>query len=112
METINEPTLTKARKQHSCDLCWQPIEVGSTYLNAVYKHDYIYSWKMHKHCNEIAVKLKMYDDYEDGLDSDSFKEQIDNEFYNISTKSEEENEEMTYSQRLNFVLEQHNLKTE
>ncbi len=108
METILYPTKRKARKIHSCDLCWHPIEVGSIYLHSVYKYDEVYTWKMHHHCSDIADKLKMYDEtYGEGLGMDLFKEFIDDEYYNLTKNSDDE---ITFQERLDFVLEHHQIK--
>jgi hypothetical protein len=108
METIVEQTKRKARKRHSCDMCWCPIEAGSIYLYSVYKHDEIYTWKMHQHCQDIAEKLKMYDEtYGEGLDSNMFNEFINDEYYNLTKNSDDE---ITWSEKIDFVLEHYGIK--
>ena len=83
MEMIQAPTDTKAIKEHRCNFCYQKILTGSIYVKSVWKADSIYAWKTHNHCADIATKLKMYEDSDDGVDSDAFSEHIKNEYQNI-----------------------------
>jgi hypothetical protein len=106
METIVYPTKRRARKTHSCDLCWQPIEAGSIYLYSVYKHDEVYTWKMHHHCSDIADKLKMYDECE-GLEMETFREFIIDEYYTLTENSDKE---ITWNEKLDFVIAHHDIK--
>lgn len=76
METLST-VKRKARKQHKCDFCGLPIQIGETYeLQINSSEGTLYSWKSHLSCNEIAVKLDMYDYCDDGLDCEGFKENI------------------------------------
>ena len=76
METLST-VKRKARKQHKCDFCGLPIQIGETYeLQINSSEGTLYSWKSHLSCNEIAVKLDMYDSCDDGLDCEGFKENI------------------------------------
>jgi len=84
METISYPTDVKAIKEHRCDFCGGRIPKGDTYTKSTHKGDGdIYDWKTHKHCADIATRLKMYDDCDEGLTADGFQESIRNEYYEL-----------------------------
>jgi hypothetical protein len=106
MQTIQHPTKTKARKKHICDLCRLEITAGSTYLKSTYKLDDIYTWKMHQHCSDIASKLKMYDDVDEGLNDDIFSEYIHNEYYKLTKNSDRA---ISFCEKLDFVLNHHGI---
>lgn len=77
METLTYPTETKAIKEHSCNFCAEKITKGETYLKSTHKYDgEVYDWKTHKHCAELAERLKMYDDADEGVTDDFFQETI------------------------------------
>jgi len=77
METLKLQKETKAKKVYSCDFCACRIPKGDTYIKSTHKYDgQIYDWKTHKHCAEIASRLKMYDHCEEGLTQDDFMETI------------------------------------
>lgn len=78
MQTQLSYTTHKAKKQHRCDWCCQKIEVGEVYNYSTHVCDgHFFVWKNHERCEQIANKLKMFDeaDYE-GLTSDDFQESI------------------------------------
>lgn len=116
METIIYPTKTKAIKQHQCMFCLQPINKGVAYLKSTHKLDsQIYTWKTHEHCSEIAHKLNMWDDVDEGVDSDTFIEFINSEYNNIMSKTQSEIWESKdfvmpkFNARLSFVMEHHHV---
>jgi hypothetical protein len=77
METLLSPKDTKAIKEHRCDFCSGKILKGDTYIKSTHKYDgMVYDWKNHKHCAEIASRLNMYDDCDEGLTQDDFMENI------------------------------------
>lgn len=77
METLTYPTETKAVKEHSCNFCAEKITKGETYLKSTHKYDgEVYDWKTHKHCAELAERLKMYDNADEGVTGDFFQETI------------------------------------
>lgn len=88
METIKSPTKIKAAKEHRCDFCLGKIEEGSEYIKSVYKYDFIYSWKAHKKCDEIASKLEMYEDCVDGVTAEGFAEKIRQEYSDLMSKTQ------------------------
>lgn len=115
METIQYPTEIKAIKEHTCDFCLGKIEKNSRYIKSVYKHDYIYTWRTHIHCSEIASKLKMYDNCDIGLTTNDFNECINEEYDNIMSNTQNELYEdksfviPKFQERLQFVLSYHRI---
>lgn len=77
METLTYQHEVKAKKEHSCNFCGFKINVGEAYMKSTHKFDGdVYDWKTHKHCAEIAGRLKMYDDADEGVTGDAFCETI------------------------------------
>ena len=112
MEMIQAPTDTKAIKEHRCNFCYQKILTGSIYVKSVWKVDSVYAWKTHKHCADIATKLKMYEDSDEGVDSDAFSEHIKNEYQNIVMKTAPNCKDIIYPkalERLSFVCDHHGI---
>lgn len=115
MKTINYPTLKKSNKEHKCDFCGQVIEKGTKYYSATYSNPDVYSWKTHKYCMDISSELKMYDDCDEGVTSEDFKENITVEYQRIL--SEEFNEVYeskafiypSFDKQLLFVLNHHKI---
>ena len=85
METIKHQTEVKAIKEHKCSFCSYRISKGDTYLSSTYKNDgSIYDWKAHKHCEELALQMEMYDDIDDdGLTQDAFMEIVSEKYISI-----------------------------
>jgi len=82
IETINYPSIVKARKSHICNWCGCEISKGEEYNSAVFKFDgEIYSWKNHLKCGELVNKLNMKGDY--GVTDNDFHEYIEEEFKEI-----------------------------
>jgi len=111
METIQYPTETKAIKNHRCDFCLGVIEKGSKYLKSVHKYDVVYSWKTHKKCSEIASKLNMYDNCDEGVTSEDFIEIIREEYSRIMAETQNEKYESkdfilpNFGGQLQFVVD-------
>jgi hypothetical protein len=103
----------KARKTHICDWCGGEINKGEIYENQFCKYDGVYIWKNHIRCYEIASKLKMFDECDEGLDGEGFQEYIKEEFQNIwiteNNKYRESKEFRTpnFLAQLNFVCDYH-----
>jgi hypothetical protein len=77
METLSYQEEVKANKEHRCDFCFDKIKKGETYCTSTHKQDgEVYTWKTHKYCSEIASRLKMYDDCDEGVTADDFQEII------------------------------------
>jgi len=90
----------KARKEHTCDLCFEKINKGEVYNNSTVVYGDIYEWKTHIRCEQIALKLKMYDD--EGLTGEIFHECIEDEYIAlISFKNTD------FKEQLNFVCKYH-----
>jgi hypothetical protein len=86
METLTQPTETKARKKHYCNFCSGEIMIGQTYLRSTHVYDGdIYNWKSHKYCSQLADRLNMYDEceFDEGLTSDGFMEIVNETYLNI-----------------------------
>ena len=72
-----------ARKEHICELCGCKINKGQKYYRQTNVYDgRIYDWIEHEECREIASELVVYDEcdydeYDEGLSPDYFKEIID-----------------------------------
>lgn len=77
METITYQKDTKAIKEHRCNFCGEKINKGEVYNKSTHVNDgELYDWKTHKRCANIADRLKMYDNADEGLTQDDFMETI------------------------------------
>jgi hypothetical protein len=114
METVSISRV-KARKEHVCDWCCEMIEIGQMYQKQVLKTDFIYDWRNHIFCEEIAQKLKMFDDVDEGLSSDDFLENIKNEYIKIMSNECNNNYELKdyktpkFQEQLDCVLSFHGI---
>ena len=104
--------IVKARKVHGCDFCFGKIQIGEKYRTQFNQYDgYVYSWKNHIRCEEIASELKMYDECYEGLSSDLFQEYIREEFiklqeqYNSEVFNYENYKYPSFDEQLNYVCE-------
>ena len=109
MEQISR-SKPKARKQHKCDWCKLPIEIGTEYDRALIKYDgHIYTWKNHISCSKIANELNMFDCCDEGLTGEGFQECIKEEYSNIMSEQHSDHYESPdfnippFSERLEFV---------
>ena len=104
----------KAKKQHICDWCEQPIAIGELYEREFLKFNgNVYTWKAHIKCREITSTLNMFDGpCDEGLTAESFQEYIRDE-YTILTQEFREDSEFTYpkfSEQLDFVINHYEKK--
>lgn len=84
METLSYQKEVKANKEHRCDFCFDKIKKGETYCTSTHKQDgEVYTWKTHKYCSEIASRLKMYDDCDEGVTADDFQETIHSKYFDL-----------------------------
>lgn len=98
METLKNPTETKAIKEHNCSFCGEIITKGTLYEKSTHKNDgNVYDWKSHKHCSDLASRLKMYDDAEEGVSQDCFMEIVDNHHDDLLLKQLPKNDINNYS---------------
>ena len=76
-QIIEERTINKSRKEHTCDFCGHKIEKGSPYSDFVCNNGNLYHWKSHIECKHLSSELwefinpwdgMTYDDFTDGLD--------------------------------------------
>lgn len=85
-----------ARKVHSCGFCGLPIKKGSEYCNDTLKCDYVYTWKYHEICSDIADVLGMFDTDEDGVTEEYFREYIQEEYASFMSRNYNELWESEY----------------
>lgn len=114
METLSYAKEVKAAKEHRCDFCCEKIRPGEVYTTSTHKQDgQIYDWKSHKHCSEIASRLKMYENcYDEGLTADSFQETIHCQYFDLMLSLFEKEDLKKYSdaiQQFRQVLFRHKL---
>lgn len=84
METLSYSKEVKAKKEHRCNFCREKIREGENYITSTHKqYGIIYDWKTHKHCFEIAIRLKMYEDCDEGVTEDDFQEIIHCQYFNL-----------------------------
>jgi len=84
MTTLQYPTETKARKEHQCNFCYDKIRVKEPYIRSTHVFDgEIYTWKTHTYCAKLADRLNMYDDCEEGLGGEEFKEYVSDKHFKI-----------------------------
>lgn len=92
-----------ARKIHKCNFCCQQIQVGEKYRYAFCKDDYVYTWKNHLYCDELASKLGWFG--EGVLTEDDFWEYVSNEFDKLDIS-----ERKTFTEKLDLVLKHNNIE--
>ena len=102
METIRD-NIQVARRIHRCDWCCQQIQVGEKYRSSFCKDDYVYTWKNHLHCQELASKLGWFD--EGSVTEDDFYEYVINEFNKLHIE-----EKVRFTEKLDLVLKHHNIE--
>ena len=84
MKTLSYQKEVKANKEYRCNFCCEKIRQGETYVTSTHKQSgTVYDWKTHKHCSEIASRLKMYDDCDEGLTEEGFQETIHSEYFDL-----------------------------
>lgn len=65
-----------AKKNHYCDFCGLLILKGLKYDYSVVKGDDFYIWKNHISCQKLASELDMFDDMDEGLTGETFRENV------------------------------------
>ena len=71
-----------ARKEHRCDFCGEGISVGEKYNRQTNVYDgRVYDWVSHSECSKLAYELDMFDDCDEGLDSDGFVDNLNQYVY-------------------------------
>ena len=105
---------TRAKKQHKCDFCGLIIEIGEVYERQKnVSEGTLYTWKSHLSCNKIAAKLEMFDNCDEGVTGEDFKEYIREEYQNIMQSKFNDIYESKefhfpiFADQLNFVKTQH-----
>lgn len=109
--------IVKAKKVHFCQLCGSRIEKDQKYVYQFNKiNDDAYAFKNHIHCGEIANKLKMYDECDEGLNDDAFQEHIKEEYirlmeiHNYDVYNYEHFVSPPFDDRLKYVCEMHKIE--
>ena len=113
METLSYQKEVKANKEYRCNFCGEKIKKDEVYHSSTHKNDgTIYDWRTHIHCSNIASRLKLYDDCEDGLTEDAFQESIHGEHDDLLIALLPKGEHIKYSdiiQQLRHVQFRHKL---
>ena len=106
MDTLMQPTKTKAIKEHRCNFCGEKIYKGDTYIKSTHKNEgEVYDWKTHDRCSELADKMKMYEDADEGVSQEIFMENVSEEHYCLLTDRFAEDEKKKYSDILKQLRE-------
>lgn len=93
-----------AKKEHRCDLCGFSIIAGEKYDWQKNVYDgMLYEFKVHLSCLELASKLNMFDDCDDGITGNDFVEFVEQEYPESVTG-------LKFRDVLAFVKEKHNIK--
>lgn len=106
MEVISNTTHV-ARKEHQCNYCGCKIERGQTYNRQFNKYDDVYVWKSHDYCSQIASELNMFDDCNEGVTEEDFKEHINEAYSELNEAFLPEFKDrlkVVISQRLNIQI--------
>jgi hypothetical protein len=114
---ISSTTTPVARKEHTCDWCLQKIHIGEAYnKQTIFDNGSAYTWKNHRHCAELASRLKMFEafDYGDGLCQSDFHDCITEEYRDIvyekdKTTFNSKNPMPPFAERMKVVREHHDL---
>lgn len=99
--------IQKAKKDHKCNFCGFVIPKGTNYQYQAIKGDYFYTWKSHLRCLDIAGKLKMWNDCDEGVTEEDFYEIIKEEFHKLQTT--EDYIIPDFKGQLDFVCNEHKL---
>lgn len=106
----------KARRDHRCDYCALIITKGTIYDVSTMKYDGdLYRWINHIECHALASKLKWFDNCDEGLTGDDFRESLHEEYRQIMIATDIELYESkdfkypTYKEQLIFVMKHHGL---
>lgn len=78
MPSVLRSRLVRARKQHRCDYCLEPIGKGELYHRDTCAFDgRLYDWRTHVHCDGIANAIWRYAmPDEDGMSTAMFQESV------------------------------------
>lgn len=82
MVTTIDTAHPTARKEHICQHCGCKIQPGQRYYRQTNIYEgRIYDFITHEECSEVASELDMYYYCDDGLDGDTFREEISQYVY-------------------------------
>lgn len=89
MSNVIKSEQRTARKTHRCNYCCLPILPGTTYDVSTISYDGgLYKWKSHLDCIEVADKLDMYSQCDEGVTDEDFHEYVNNEYDRIIAEDE------------------------
>jgi len=116
METLSEKQPI-ARKDHRCDWCGEIIHKGEKYDYAFnIMEGFPFVWENHLSCRQIAIELDMFDNVNDGVTEEDFREFIQDEYRNIMLNHYHETYAFTgfvyppFSEQLELVKKFHQIK--
>lgn len=92
-----------AKKEHRCDLCGFNICAGEKYdWQKNVQDGMLYEFKMHLSCLQLASKLNMFEECDNGLTRDDFVEFVEQEYPSSVTG-------LKFRYVLNFVKSKFNI---
>ncbi|GHV60882.1 hypothetical protein FACS1894195_0440 [Bacteroidia bacterium] len=80
----------KARKQHRCQMCNLPINVGDVYNKIVYIYDSVGFCTHHEHLDCVYLIHKLFDKWklEDGINDADFKDAVIDKWMEITNTND------------------------
>lgn len=105
-------TYPVAKKQHVCDWCCDKIEIGTKYRKQpIFDEGKAFSFKTHKHCDDLVEKLKILEGgFDDGLSSSDFCDFITEEYSKITGRTyDSRNPLPKFAERMRTVREHHKI---
>lgn len=92
-----------AKKEHTCNFCGFKIATGEKYNWQKNVNDgMLYEFKVHLSCLELASKLNMFEECDEGVTGDDFIEFVEQEYPSSLA-------DVKFSDVLNYVKEKHNI---
>lgn len=99
-----------ARKLHLCNYCCLPILPGTTYDITTMSYDgELYKWKSHLECIEVAQKLDMYSNCDEGVTDEDFNYYVNDEYDRIVLEDSDMAVGNSFEERLKVVKNYHEI---